>query len=101
MLDMSKYMHLFAPAVEWILQCVAHKASVVSFCNIFVVIFGCFQSVLEEVLSLVREKTSSGLVMNALINSFKPEFISNRALEFADIIKECEEGVTSKVKLVF
>ena len=27
---MSKYMHLFAPAVEWILQCVAHKVNDVS-----------------------------------------------------------------------
>ena len=27
MLDMSKYLLLFLPAVEWIMQCLAHKAS--------------------------------------------------------------------------
>lgn len=29
-LDMPTYMHLYVPAIEWILQCVAHKASDVS-----------------------------------------------------------------------
>ena len=24
--DMSRYMHLYSPAVEWILQCVAHRS---------------------------------------------------------------------------
>lgn len=83
-LDMSKYMHLFAPAVEWILQCVAHKVN---------------DRVLEEVLNLVKEKTSSGLVLYAILNSFKPEFISSRALEFANMIKESEETASPKYRL--
>ena len=28
-LDMSRYMKLFAPAVEWVLQCLGHRASTV------------------------------------------------------------------------
>ena len=51
-------------------------------------------------ISLVKEKTSSGLVYNALISSFDPRFISKRALEFADLIKESEESVVSKVIII-
>uniref|UniRef100_A0A1X7VFK8 VPS35 endosomal protein-sorting factor-like n=1 Tax=Amphimedon queenslandica TaxID=400682 RepID=A0A1X7VFK8_AMPQE len=83
-LDMSKYLRLFVPAVEWILQCVAHKGT---------------EKLLEEVIGLIKEKTSSGLVYNALISSFDPRFISKRALEFADLIKDSEETVVSKYEL--
>ena len=46
---------------------------------------------------MVKEKTSSGLVLYAILNSFKPEFISSRALEFANMIKESEETASPKV----
>jgi hypothetical protein len=83
-LDMSKYLNLFVPAVEWMMQCLAHRAS---------------EADLENILTLIKEKTTSGLVYNAVINSFKPEFTANRATEFADIIKECEETVIPKHQL--
>ena len=53
---------------------------------------------MEEVIGLIKEKTSSGLVYNALISSFDPRFISKRALEFADLIKDSEETVVCKVR---
>ena len=36
-------------------------------------------------------------MLNALLNAFPPDFISNRANEFADMIKDCEESVMPKV----
>ena len=57
-LDLPAYMHLYVPAIEWILQCVAHKASDVSgsllsgWCGM-----PCtpLQSTLDEVLEKLKE----------------------------------------------
>lgn len=40
---------------------------------------------------------SSAIVLNAVVNSFKPEFISQRAMMFAEMIKDCEETGLPKV----
>lgn len=55
------------------------------------------QPVLEEVIGRVREGLCSAVVVNAIINSFQPKFISQRALMFADLIKDCEETGLPKV----
>ena len=56
------------------------------------------QPVLEEVIAKVREGVCSAVVVNAIINSFQPSFISHRALMFADLIKDCEETGLPKVR---
>ena len=58
------------------------------------------QPVLEEVISKVREGLCSAVVVNAIINSFQPKFISQRALMFADLIKDCEETGLPKVHAI-
>lgn len=40
---------------------------------------------------------SSALVLNAVIISFHPNFISRRAMQFAEMIKDCEETGLPKV----
>jgi hypothetical protein len=49
------------------------------------------------VIGRVREGLCSAVVVNAIINSFQPKFISQRALMFADLIKDCEETGLPKV----
>ena len=53
---------------------------------------------LEELLEMGKSKTSSALVLNAIINSFKPDFISSRALNFAELIKDADETALPKVR---
>jgi len=55
--------------------------------------------VLEEVLNQVKEHACSALVLNAVIISFHPNFISRRAMQFAEMIKDCEETGLPKYKL--
>ena len=40
---------------------------------------------------------SSAPVLNAVMNSFKPEYIANKALLFADMVRDCEETGLPKV----
>eukprot|EP00731_Ephydatia_muelleri_P028472 Em0020g116a len=84
-LDDSKYLHLFAPAVEWILQCVANQAP---------------NQTLEDVLVQVKERGSkNAIVLHAIMTSFKPEFIALRAIQFAEMIRDCEETGMPRYKL--
>ena len=47
----------------------------------------------------MKEGTVSAPVLNAIINNFKPEFISARAVRFAEMVKDCEETGMPKYKL--
>ena len=47
----------------------------------------------------MRESSISAPVLNAVINNFKPEFISARAVNFAEMVKDCEETGMPKYKL--
>lgn len=40
---------------------------------------------------------SSAPVLNAVMNSFKPEYVAQQALMFADMVKDCEETGLPKV----
>lgn len=41
----------------------------------------------------------SAPVLNAVLNNFKPEYISSRALRFAEMIKNCEDTGMPKYRL--
>ena len=41
----------------------------------------------------------SAPVLNAVINNFKPEYISQRSIKFAEMIKDCDETGMPKHKL--
>ena len=41
----------------------------------------------------------SAPVLNAVISNFDPEYISKRAIKFAEMIKDCEETGMPKYKL--
>jgi len=75
-LDFPKYFTLYSPALDWILQCLAHDAS---------------EKVLAEVMEKCRKQCNSALLLNSVMSAFKPEYISSRAVMFTEMIKECEE----------
>jgi hypothetical protein len=82
--DMIQYVGLYMPALDWILQCMAHRAT---------------EKVLAGVLERCEKQCKSGLVLNAVMSSFQPEFVSARAVQFCQQIKECEEAGFPKFEL--
>jgi len=74
-LTLSDYVILYSPAIEWILQCIAHKADP----NIF-----------DIVLSKCKEG-GNGLVLNHIISSFHPDYIAANADTLANLIKDSDD----------
>ncbi|XP_062589752.1 VPS35 endosomal protein-sorting factor-like [Saccostrea cucullata] len=74
--EMPKYLTLFSPALDWLLQCLANKSS---------------EKTLMEVLQKSKKHCNSALLLNSIISAFKPEFVAVRAVQFTEMIKECEE----------
>ncbi|KAL5019246.1 hypothetical protein ScPMuIL_004968 [Solemya velum] len=75
-LEMPRYLTLFSPALDWILQCVAHRAP---------------ENTLKIVLQKCKEQCNSALLLNSILSAFKPEFISVRATECIEMIRDCED----------
>ncbi|KAL4240173.1 hypothetical protein ACF0H5_000967 [Mactra antiquata] len=75
-MEMPKYLTLFSPGLDWLLQCIAHKAS---------------DDTLTDILKKSRKQCNSALLLNSLISAFKPEYIAARSMQFIAMIKECEE----------
>ncbi|XP_020910868.1 UPF0505 protein C16orf62 homolog [Exaiptasia diaphana] len=76
-LEMQQYLQLFPPALDWILQCVAHKTS---------------ETALTDILNRCKEECNSALLLNSIVLAFQPQFISKRALQFTELIRNCEEA---------
>ncbi|KAK0049257.1 UPF0505 protein [Biomphalaria pfeifferi] len=74
-LDMPRYLTLFSPALDWILQCLAHNAS---------------ETLLNETLERCKEQCNNALMINSIMSAFQPQYIANRALVFTEMIRDCE-----------
>eukprot|EP01087_Luapelamoeba_hula_P008608 TRINITY_DN2164_c0_g1_i2.p1 TRINITY_DN2164_c0_g1~~TRINITY_DN2164_c0_g1_i2.p1 ORF type:complete len:988 (-),score=189.50 TRINITY_DN2164_c0_g1_i2:79-3021(-) len=77
------YVHLFSPAIEWMLQCIAWKADM---------------SVFNAILLKYKE-SGNALVLNHIISSFHPDFIAGNAQPIALLIKDADETAFSRAKL--
>lgn len=76
-IDMSRYVVLYAPALDWILQCVAHNAD---------------ESLLDVVLKKCKTMPVGGaMLLNSVISSFRPSFVTVRSVELARMIREMED----------
>ncbi|XP_074647304.1 VPS35 endosomal protein-sorting factor-like [Tubulanus polymorphus] len=75
-MDMPHYMTLFSPALDWVLQCIAHNTS---------------EKTLMNILQTCKEQCNSALLLNSIMSAFKPEYIATRATQFTNMIKDCEE----------
>ena len=58
--------------------------------HVHVVVYGLLQV-------SVSVSCSSAPVLNAVMNSFKPEYVALRAVMFAEMVKDCEETGLPKV----
>lgn len=76
-LETPKYLTLYCPALDWLMQCLAHQAT---------------DDVLQSILQKTSEQCNSALLLNSIISAFQPEYIANRASQFVDMIKNCEES---------
>lgn len=86
-LELPQYLHLFLPSLEWVLQCIAHRAS---------------EKLLEDILNMVKESSdanTSPMLLHTIMEVFQPSFIALRAMQFAELIKECDDIVFPKYKL--
>lgn len=75
--EASTYFNLFVPALDWLLQCVAYRAP---------------ESVLETILAQCKAQSNNALLLNAIMSSFPPDFISGRAMLFIELIRMAEES---------
>jgi hypothetical protein len=82
-LALSDYIHLYSPALDWLLQCIAHKAPV-----------DVFQTTLAK-----YRKSGNSLVLNHIISSFPPDYIAANARPIAALIKESDGLSYAKHKL--
>ncbi|CAL1536882.1 unnamed protein product [Lymnaea stagnalis] len=74
-LEMPRYLTLFSPALDWILQCLAHSAS---------------ETLLNETMDQCKQHCNNALMINSIMSAFQPQFIANRALVFTEMIRDCE-----------
>ena len=81
------YLELYSPAIDWVLQCVSSNQPV-EYSN----------QILEKFDNVTTENyVVSGLLINSMMSSFEPNFISSIAPRVVRMIKDCDEGCFSKV----
>jgi len=82
-ITLPDYVHLYSPAIEWLLQCIAFKSE---------------QNVFNAILSKYKE-SGNALVLNHIISSFHPDFIAGNAQAMAQLIKDADDTAFSRAKL--
>lgn len=79
-IDISTYISLYTPALDWILKSISIKAT---------------DSMLDEIIGKCQEKKNNGLLINSILTTFKCNFIANRANKFVAILTtSTTEGIT-------
>lgn len=78
--DISSYLSLYTPSLDWILHGLAVVAE---------------DSLLDEILTKCQDKKNNGLLLNSIMTSFRQEFIANRAIHFVSILSQSTtDGIT-------
>lgn len=75
-MELSIYLTLYTPALDWILQGIAHNAP---------------ESLLVEILDKCQQNCKSALLLNTIMAAFKPIYIASRALQFVDLVSSCDD----------
>lgn len=112
-MDMPKYLSLFVPALEWILSCIAYKATEVvyimdyypySCCHHFLALLSNLRfpmyiqkNTLKDILDKCEKTGNSLLILQCVLSSFKPDCISPRAVEFCFKITTSQDDLFNKV----
>ncbi|XP_054284650.1 VPS35 endosomal protein-sorting factor-like [Macrosteles quadrilineatus] len=74
--DLPTYLTLYTPALDWILQSLAHQAP---------------DKLLDEILARCKDQGNSSLLLNSIMSAFKPAYIASRASLFVQLIAVCDE----------
>lgn len=74
--NLSTYLTLYTPALDYILQSVAHDAT---------------EKTLADILDHCKQKGNSALLFNTIMAAFKPAYIAARAAQFVELITSCDE----------
>ncbi|KAH8310623.1 hypothetical protein KR044_002256 [Drosophila immigrans] len=80
----SAYLQLYAPALDFMLQCLMHKSDMYA----------------EEMLCECKQLKNNGAVLLSILNSSKGEFIASHAHEFLELINNCDTPGISKSQLL-
>lgn len=99
----SAYLLLYAPALDFMLQCLVHKSEpyaqeMLGECKLLknkLVIFTISSCVFNNDLSCC-----SGAILLSILNSFRGEFIAANALEFLELINNCDTPGITKSQLL-
>jgi len=71
------YLMLYAPALDWVLSCLAHNAG---------------ESLLDAVLQRCADmSTGNALLLNSIMASFRATFIAARAVELSRKIRDMDD----------
>ena len=74
-LTYEQYINLYVPGLEWILQCVAHHSS---------------DAVLDTLLKNYTDKCNNAMVLDCIMSSFEPMYVSRHALRFTELIRTAD-----------
>ena len=74
------------PGLDWILQCIAHKAEV---------------QVLESILEKYTQYSNNALVLDSIISSYSPEYVAAHAVNFADLISKADTSAYPQYQLYY
>ncbi|XP_060527823.1 VPS35 endosomal protein-sorting factor-like isoform X2 [Cylas formicarius] len=70
------YMTLYTPALDFILEAVVSNSS---------------ENIISDLLNKCKHYCNSSLILNTIMSGFKPMYISERALQFLDMITGCTD----------
>ncbi|KAL1502197.1 hypothetical protein ABEB36_007374 [Hypothenemus hampei] len=78
-MSLSTYMTLYTPALDYIMEAVV--------CHLP-------DSVLPELLARCKQYSNSSLILNTIMSGFNPTYISERTLQFLNMIVQCtDDGI--------
>ncbi len=84
-LSEADYLHLHAPAVEWLLKCIGQNAS---------------RDIFTTVLQHYRDYCSNSMVLKNIIDAFDPSHYSQNSIALVALVKQAEPSKTSTVQVL-
>lgn len=79
-IDLTIYLSLYNPALDWIVQ---------------QLVLGVGDVILEDLLNQCKDKRNNSLLLVTILNSFRPEFVALKSLDFVSLLSESScEGIT-------
>ncbi|KAK9884014.1 hypothetical protein WA026_004949 [Henosepilachna vigintioctopunctata] len=75
-ISIHKYLDLYTPALDFIMEIIVNDAT---------------DDILDKIFNQCLQKGRSSLILNTILSVFKPSYVSNRTVEFLEMIGQCAE----------